>query len=222
MCCGTATNGTDYTTIPTTVTFAAGSSTATVTVDPIADTLIEENETVALTLATGTGYTIGTPGSVTSTILNDDGVINQQGTPGNDLIQAGATRILTLPTAAALARPSTPKPTVSGELKLRLVRVNVYTKLVVPSSCTEAGLTLTDTVGRFAAAKALNTLSRLQDTVLPARAAIESPVLIKVFFTCWAVQVGFCDHNKAAAPATWGLAIDVPERVAYPPPGARL
>jgi len=69
---GTATNGTDYTTIGSSVTFAAGSTTATVTVDPTADTTIEANETVALTLATGTGYTIGTTTAVTGTITNDD------------------------------------------------------------------------------------------------------------------------------------------------------
>ncbi|NCS55245.1 MAG: hypothetical protein GPJ23_24740 [Microcystis aeruginosa G13-05] len=69
---GTATNGTDYTSIPTSVTFAANSSTATVIVDPTADTTVESNETVALTLATGTGYTVGTPNAATGTILNDD------------------------------------------------------------------------------------------------------------------------------------------------------
>jgi len=60
---GTATLNTDYTRTGTTntVTFAAGSSTATVIVDPTADTTVESNETVALTLATGTGYTVGTP-----------------------------------------------------------------------------------------------------------------------------------------------------------------
>jgi Ca2+-binding RTX toxin-like protein len=55
-----------------TITFAAGSSTATLTIDPTADTLFENNETVALTLATGTGYTIGTTAAVTGTITNDD------------------------------------------------------------------------------------------------------------------------------------------------------
>ncbi|MCZ8189062.1 MAG: endo-1,3-1,4-beta-glycanase ExsH, partial [Microcystis sp. LE19-338.1B] len=71
---GTATLNTDYTRTGTnnTVTFAAGSSTATVTVDPTADTTVENNETVALTLAAGTGYTIGTPNAVTGTITNDD------------------------------------------------------------------------------------------------------------------------------------------------------
>ncbi|MFM6074145.1 MAG: calcium-binding protein, partial [Dolichospermum sp.] len=48
-----------------TITFAAGSATATLTIDPTADTTIEANETVALTLATGTGYTIGTTTAVT-------------------------------------------------------------------------------------------------------------------------------------------------------------
>src|SRR5207248_1868366 len=56
---GTATFNTDYTqsgaasfTATTgTVTFAAGSSTATVTVDPTADTTVEPDETVALTMA---------------------------------------------------------------------------------------------------------------------------------------------------------------------------
>ncbi|NCT54129.1 MAG: endo-1,3-1,4-beta-glycanase ExsH, partial [Microcystis aeruginosa G13-03] len=69
---GTATNGTDYTSIPTSVTFAANSATATLIVDPTADTTVESNETVILTLATGTGYTVGTPDAATGTILNDD------------------------------------------------------------------------------------------------------------------------------------------------------
>ncbi|MCZ8119196.1 MAG: calx-beta domain protein, partial [Microcystis sp. LE18-22.4A] len=71
---GTATLNTDYTRTGTTntVTFAAGSSTATVTVDPTADTTIESNETVALTLTAGTGYTVGTTTPVTGTITNDD------------------------------------------------------------------------------------------------------------------------------------------------------
>ncbi|MFB2806433.1 Calx-beta domain-containing protein, partial [Microcystis sp. BLCC-F209] len=71
---GTATLNTDYTRTGTTntVTFAAGSSTATVAVDPTADTTVESNETVILTLAAGTGYTVGTTTAVTGTITNDD------------------------------------------------------------------------------------------------------------------------------------------------------
>ncbi len=77
---GTATLNTDYTRTGTnnTVTFAAGSSTATVTVNPTADTIVESNETVILTLAAGTGYTIGTPNAATGTINNDDTSVTSQ------------------------------------------------------------------------------------------------------------------------------------------------
>ena len=56
---GTATNGTDYKTLPTTVTFAAGSASATVNVIPISDTLVEGTETIGLALKNGTGYNLG-------------------------------------------------------------------------------------------------------------------------------------------------------------------
>ncbi|MCZ8308081.1 MAG: calcium-binding protein [Microcystis sp. LE19-98.1E] len=77
---GTATLNTDYTRTGTTntVTFAAGSSTATVTVNPTADATVESNETVILTLASGTGYTIGTTTPVTGTINNDDTTVTSQ------------------------------------------------------------------------------------------------------------------------------------------------
>ena len=77
---GTATFNTDYTqtgaatfTPPTgTVTFADGSLTATVTVDPSADTTVEPDETVILTVTAGAGYAVGAPASATGTITNDD------------------------------------------------------------------------------------------------------------------------------------------------------
>ncbi len=74
---GTATLGSDYTGISPsgitkTVAFAAGAATATVTVDPTADTSIEPDETVQLTIAAGAGYTIGTTTVVSGTISNDD------------------------------------------------------------------------------------------------------------------------------------------------------
>ena len=83
---GTATNGTDYSGISTTgtiktVTFAAGSAIAVVTVDPTADSTVEPDETVVLTLAAGTGYTIGTTGGVTGTISNDDAAQSPQPSP---------------------------------------------------------------------------------------------------------------------------------------------
>jgi len=69
---GTATAGSDYTALGTSVTFAAGQSTATQTVTPVQDTLVESDETVILTLAAGTGYTVGTASSATVTLSSDD------------------------------------------------------------------------------------------------------------------------------------------------------
>ena len=84
---GTATFNTDYTQtgaatfVPPngTVTFGAGNSTATVTVDPSADATSEPDETVILTVTAGTGYNVGTPSSATGTITNDDDVRGERG-----------------------------------------------------------------------------------------------------------------------------------------------
>ncbi len=69
---GTATSGVDYTGGVSTVTIPAGATTATVVIDPVADTVVEANETVILTVAAGSGYTVTAPASATGTILNDD------------------------------------------------------------------------------------------------------------------------------------------------------
>ena len=55
-----------------TITFAAGSATTALTIDPKADTIIERDETVGLMLATGADYTVGTATPVIGTITNDD------------------------------------------------------------------------------------------------------------------------------------------------------
>jgi hypothetical protein len=55
-----------------TITFAKGAATATLTIDPIADASFESDETIILTLSTGTDYTADTSASVMGMILNDD------------------------------------------------------------------------------------------------------------------------------------------------------
>ena len=54
---GTATNGTDYSGVPSTATIPAGASSVTVDVIPVQDSLVETRETVILTIATGSSYT---------------------------------------------------------------------------------------------------------------------------------------------------------------------
>ncbi|WP_292861976.1 putative Ig domain-containing protein [Nostoc sp. LPT] len=67
----TQTGASNFTATTGTVTFAAGSATATVTVKPIADTVVEPNETVSLTLISGSGYAVGTSTSVIGTIIDN-------------------------------------------------------------------------------------------------------------------------------------------------------
>ena len=66
---GTATNGTDYTTIASSVTIPAGQSSATILVTPIPDSQSESDETVVLSLATGS-YSIGSPNTATVIIAD--------------------------------------------------------------------------------------------------------------------------------------------------------
>jgi hypothetical protein len=69
---GTATNGTDYTTINTAVNFPAYQNTVTVPVTITNDLLVEPTETVTITLAAGTGYAVGTPDNATVNIFDND------------------------------------------------------------------------------------------------------------------------------------------------------
>ena len=72
---GTATSGTDFTSIGTTVTFSANSATADKTVAPLADNLIDDAETVVVTAASGSGYTVQSPTAATVTIDDDPATV---------------------------------------------------------------------------------------------------------------------------------------------------
>ena len=69
---GTATNGIDYLSLNGVANFAIGASTAIVSVSPIDDALFEGNETVILTLAAGSGYTLNANNNSTITISDND------------------------------------------------------------------------------------------------------------------------------------------------------
>jgi predicted extracellular nuclease len=70
---GTATAGTDYVDPPThQVTFAAGSSTATIQITVTGDNVDEPDETVTVQLSAPTGVTLANGGQATGTIVDDD------------------------------------------------------------------------------------------------------------------------------------------------------
>ncbi len=66
------TGAASFTATQGTITFLANTSTAVLKIDPTTDTSFEADETVALKLATGTGYAVATTIAVTGEILNDD------------------------------------------------------------------------------------------------------------------------------------------------------
>src|SRR5258705_1877958 len=65
---GTALNGTDYASIPASATIPAGAADVVVPVVLIDDSVLENNETVSLTVRSGGPYIIGNPSSGTVTI----------------------------------------------------------------------------------------------------------------------------------------------------------
>lgn len=87
---GTATSGTDFTSIltPGIATIAANQSSATVIVSPLQETTPEIPETVVLTLATGSGYTLGGTTTATVTIQDDD--VNTVTLAANDALATEA------------------------------------------------------------------------------------------------------------------------------------
>lgn len=69
---GNSTSGTDYTSIGTSATVLDTKDNVVVTVTPLYDSIIDEAETVTVTLDTGSGYTVGSPSEATVTITNND------------------------------------------------------------------------------------------------------------------------------------------------------
>ena len=73
---GSAIEGTDYTSLPSSVIIPAGANSATVTVTPLADNAVEEPETVVLAVAPGNGYEVGSPNTATVTITDNPPLIS--------------------------------------------------------------------------------------------------------------------------------------------------
>lgn len=75
---GTASVGLDYDTLGTTVEIPLGTNTVWVEIVPLSDDLNEGDETVALTLLAGIGYSIGDGGPATITIEDDTGTPSRE------------------------------------------------------------------------------------------------------------------------------------------------
>ena len=69
---GTATAGQDFTPLPGTVSITGASGTIPITI--LDDQIDDDGETIVLTLTGANGYTVGSQGSTTITIVDDDGM----------------------------------------------------------------------------------------------------------------------------------------------------
>ncbi len=110
---GTATNGTDYASIPTTLVVGTSGS-ATIPVTVLNDTLYEGNESVSMTLASGTGYTLGSPSSANITISDDESVPVVTISAASQASEPGSNGSFTITLSPAPATPVNVNLSVSG------------------------------------------------------------------------------------------------------------
>jgi hypothetical protein len=69
---GSATAGSDYTTLPSSITFAAGAASTNLAVNPIDDATIEDPESIFLSLTPFAGYLLGSPSNAVVNLADDD------------------------------------------------------------------------------------------------------------------------------------------------------
>jgi hypothetical protein len=83
---GTATAGSDYTTVSGTLSFSPGQTSKTFSVPILEDTDVEGSETVNLALSSPTGATLGTPSTAVLTIIDNDLPVGGTAYPPNKLL----------------------------------------------------------------------------------------------------------------------------------------
>jgi subtilase family serine protease/subtilisin family serine protease len=99
---GSAVAGSDYVTLPGSVTILAGSETATIPVAALDDSTAELDETVVVSLTFDASYFIGNPGKATVNIVSDE------------LLSDLSVSALTLPTGGAAGDPITLNDTTAN------------------------------------------------------------------------------------------------------------
>ncbi len=110
----TATSGTDYTSIGTSVTIPIGQSSAVINVNPLQDALSEVTETVLVTLTTNAAYTVGSPSTATVNIADDDRPIVNIAANLPNAAEGGASGQFTITRSGATAAAITVNLAISG------------------------------------------------------------------------------------------------------------
>ncbi|MGK7890461.1 MAG: FG-GAP-like repeat-containing protein [Leptolyngbyaceae cyanobacterium] len=128
---GSATSTSDYTALPGSVTFAAGASTVDIPITPVNDTVVEDHETVTLTLNSGSAYDLGTAIAATVTITDNDlspvvsSHINSVTPNGGETLKRGSTTDITW------------NDNLSGNVKLELYKGNSFVQTIDSSEASD-------------------------------------------------------------------------------------
>jgi subtilisin family serine protease len=146
---GSADNGTDYETLPGSVTFASGSSSASITLTPIDDSTVEGDETVVLTLSDNSAYAVGSPGSATVTIVDNDEepppplpTVTVAATDANASESSG-TGTFTVSRAGSTSLSLTVNYTVNGSAQNGTDYENLSGSVTIASGSSSASVTVT-------------------------------------------------------------------------------
>jgi hypothetical protein len=142
---GTATAGSDYVTLSGSVVIPAGAVSASVTLTPLQDTLVEGNESVVMTLAAGS-YTIGTLSAAVVTLADDDvaGQIISLNATHAVASEAGPDAgVFTVIRSGSTASALTVNYTISGTATPGSDYVALSGSVNIPAGAASASLTLT-------------------------------------------------------------------------------
>jgi len=140
---GTATSGADYQALSGTATIPAGQSSVTVPVLVTDDAASEADETVVITLASGAGYTVGTPGSATLDVFDDDLRVTGIAGEGNPAEPGTNGRFVVTFAAPAPSIGLTVRYTVSGTATNGSDYEELSGTLNVPAGATSATIPVT-------------------------------------------------------------------------------
>ena len=110
---GTATAGVDYTAASGIATFAAGATSATLSITVLGDDMAEPDETFVVTLSSPTGLVLGSPSASTVTIADDDTAGARSVTIADTSVSEGNGGSKTLTLTLTLSAPAVGGETVA-------------------------------------------------------------------------------------------------------------
>jgi hypothetical protein len=140
---GSATNGTDYAALPTTVTLLSGETSATITIQPIDDTEAELTEFVLLTVVPRPQYAVGTTSPQTMAIADNDAFVGVSATVPTVDENGPAASAFTVSRIGPTAEPLTVSYSVTGTATAAADYIRLAGSVTIPAGSIEASVTLT-------------------------------------------------------------------------------